>query len=349
MKLDDFMYTLPKELIAQEPLKERPASRLLVLDRKTGTITHKNFSNLSEYLEGGDCLVLNDTRVIPARLFGKKKDTGGKIEFLLMEKKDGNIWEVMLKPGKLAKPGVVFQFGEGELEAEIIRINEDGSRIVNFKYKKESTLEQILDRLGTVPLPPYITKKLTDEGRYQTVYNKNPGSSAAPTAGLHFNREMLDRLRNEGVGIAFLTLHVGAGTFKPVKSQDITTHKMHAEYFNIERDACELINRTRKNGRRIISVGTTSLRVLETIAALQDIKNREDLVKPASGKTDIFIYPGFSFRLTDCLLTNFHLPGSTLLMLVSAMAGRDFIMSAYNEAIQQKYRFFSFGDAMLII
>lgn len=340
MRVSDFYYDLLEELIAQEPLADRKQSRLMVLDRETGNIEHRIFKDIIEYLNPGDCLVLNDTRVIPARLLGEKEGTGGKIEFVLLKNTGGDIWEVILKPGRRAKPGARFVFGDGQLKAEIIDVVEEGNRLVRFEY--DGVFEQILDKVGTMPLPPYITKKLEDRERYQTVYSRHKGSAAAPTAGLHFTEELLDGIRQKGVHMAYVTLHVGLGTFRPVKVDNILEHKMHSEYYNLKAEDCEIINNARKNGGKIIAVGTTSCRVIETIG------NDEGILKPQSGWTDIFIYPGYNFKVVDKLITNFHLPESTLLMLVSALAGRDTIMKAYNEAVKERYRFFSFGDAMFI-
>lgn len=341
MNLKDFYFDLPKELIAQEPLLQRDASRLLVLDKVSGELMHKTFKDVLYYLKKGDCLILNNTRVIPARLFGVKKDTGSSIEFLLLKRIDIDTWEVMLKPGKRARVGTSFIFGDGELEAEVLDIIEGGNRIVRFSY--EGVFETVLDRLGNMPLPPYITKALEDKERYQTVFSKYEGSAAAPTAGLHFTMELLDEVRQMGVSIAYITLHVGLGTFRPVKVDNILEHKMHSEYFDISQEAADTINRAKAEGGRIISVGTTSTRTVESMA------DNEGYIKPCSGWTDIFIYPGYRFKVIDGLITNFHLPESTLLMLVSALAGREHILQAYNAAVQEGYRFFSFGDAMLII
>lgn len=340
MKISDFTYELPGELIAQEPLRERSASRLLVLDKETGEIEHRIFHELPNYLKKGDCLVLNDTRVIPARLLGEKEETGGKIEFVLLKKVEGDSWEVILKPGKRAKPGTSFIFGNGDLRAEILEVLDGGNRLVRFEYS--GIFEEVLDRVGMVPLPPYITRELKDAERYQTVYSKHNGSAAAPTAGLHFTEELLGRLSAGGVALARVTLHVGLGTFRPVKAENITEHKMHSEYYEISREAADTINSARNSGGRIIAVGTTACRVLETASS------EEGIVEPRSGWTDIFIYPGYRFKAVDRLITNFHLPGSTLIMLVSAFAGRDRIISAYHTAVAERYRFFSFGDAMLI-
>ncbi len=340
MRVNDFDYYLPQELIAQEPVSQRQMSKLLVMDKNSGAIEHKLFRDIIKYLKKGDCLVLNDTRVIPARLFGIKEGTGGKIEFVLLKRIDKDIWEVMLKPGKRAKPGAKFIFGNGQLRADIIQIVESGNRLVKFKY--EGIFEEILERVGIIPLPPYITKKPQDVERYQTVYSRFEGSAAAPTAGLHFTRALMDEIGEIGVDIAYITLHVGLGTFKPVKVQDLTQHKMHSEYYKIEERDCQLINRAKKMGGRVIAVGTTSCRVLETVA---DMNGK---VNPQEGWTQIFIYPGYEFKVLDALITNFHLPKSTLIMLVSALAGRNKVMGAYNTAIKEKYRFFSFGDAMFI-
>lgn len=340
MNLKDFYFELPKELIAQEPLIKRDASRLLVLDKISGDIKHSTFRDIMKYFSKGDCLVLNNTRVIPARLFGIKKETGSNIEFLLLKRIEQDIWEVLLRPGKKAKPGARFLFGQGELEAEILEIVEGGNRIVKFYY--EGIFETVLDKLGNMPLPPYITKTLEDKERYQTVFSKYEGSAAAPTAGLHFTPELLEEIQRMGVKLAYITLHVGLGTFRPVKVDNILEHTMHSEYFDVSSEAAEIINNTKTDGGRIICVGTTSTRTLESIA---DINGE---IKSGSGWTDIFIYPGYQFKVADTLITNFHLPESTLLMLVSALAGRENVINAYNEAVKEKYRFFSFGDAMLI-
>ena len=341
MELRDFYYDLPEELIAQEPIPERDMSRLLVLDKNTGEIVHRSFRDILEYLNEGDCLVMNYTRVIPARLFGVKKGSTGNMEFLLLNRKDKYVWEVMVRPGKRAKIGAEFIFGDGELSGEIIEILEGGNRLVKFNY--EGIFEEVLDRLGKVPLPPYIKKELIDRERYQTVYSKIEGSAAAPTAGLHFTNELMHQLAEAGVKMAYLTLHVGIGTFRPVKVSNIEEHKMHSEYYELTAENAEIINNTRKKGGRIICTGTTSTRTLESIM------QRKGSLKEDKGWTDIFIYPGYQFKITDGLITNFHLPESTLLMLVSALAGRDYIMRAYKEAVKEHYRFFSFGDAMLII
>ena len=340
MKLHDFYYDLPQELIAQDPLEDRASSRLMLLDKNNGDIKHEVFHNIVNYIKPGDCLVINDTKVIPARLFGVKKDTGAKIEVLLLTRKDKDCWEVLVKPGRKAKSGTVISFGDGLLECTVEKVVDDGNRIIRFSY--EGIFEEILDKLGQMPLPPYITHELKDKNRYQTVYAKNEGSAAAPTAGLHFTKELLAQIEEMGVKIAHVTLHVGLGTFRPVKVDEITEHHMHSEYYCIEQSEADKINETKKNGGRIISVGTTSCRTLESAA------DDDGMLKAGSGWTDIFIYPGYSFKVIDCLITNFHLPESTLLMLVSALAGRDNVMKAYEEAVAEKYRFFSFGDAMFI-
>ncbi len=337
MKLTDFDYTLPEELIAQEPLSDRTAARLLTLIG--GKITHGTFTDLLDIVREGDCLVLNDTRVIPARLYGQKKDTGGAIEFLLLKRIDLNIWEVALRPGKKAKPGAKFVFGD-VLEAEILEVVEGGNRIVSFSY--EGVFEEILDRLGEMPLPHYITKTLEDKEMYQTVYARERGFAVVSTAGLHFTEEFLDAIRKKGVDTAFLTLHVGLGTFRPVKVEEITEHKMHSEYYTVSEEAAEKINACRARGGRVICCGTTSVRTVETVA------DENGHMRAASGNTDIFIYPGYRFKATDAIITNFHLPKSTLLMLISAFAGREDVLRAYNEAVGERYRFFSFGDAMFL-
>lgn len=341
MLLKDFYYELPEGLIAQSPAQKRDMSRLLVMDRKTGALSHRHFYNLKDYLVPGDCLVVNNTRVIPARLLGEREDTGGRIEFVLLKKLGEDLWEVLLKPGRRAKPGARFVFGSGLLRAEIMEVLEEGNRLVKFEY--QGIFEQILDRVGIMPLPPYITATLEDRERYQTVYSKWEGSAAAPTAGLHFTRELIEELKQNGVEFAELTLHVGIGTFRPVKTENILDHHMHSEHYSIDQQACELINRTKRGRGRVIAVGTTSCRVLETVGT------DDGLVHPGEGDTSIFIYPGVPFKVLDGLITNFHLPESTLLMLVSAFAGRENVLSAYQEAIRLQYRFFSFGDAMLII
>jgi S-adenosylmethionine:tRNA ribosyltransferase-isomerase len=340
MKLSDFYYDLPEELIAQEPIQERHMSRLLVLDRETGQIEHRVFKDMIHYLQQGDCLVLNNTRVIPARLLGEREDTGGKIEFVLLKKTNGDVWEVILRPGRRAKPGARFVFGNGILKAEVIDIVEEGNRLVRFEY--DGVFEQILDKVGIMPLPPYISKRLEDSERYQTVYSRHRGSAAAPTAGLHFSGELLEQLSEKGVDTAYVTLHVGLGTFRPVKTENILEHKMHSEFYNLSEEACTRINKARSSGHRVIAVGTTSCRVLETVG------DEKGELAPGSGWTNIFIYPGYRFKVVDGLITNFHLPESTLIMLVSALAGRDKVLTAYNTAIAERYRFFSFGDAMMI-
>ena len=340
MKTSDFNFDLPEELIAQDPLEDRSSSRLMVLDKETGQVTHRIFHDIIDYLNPGDCLVINDTRVIPARLLGTKKDTGAGIEILLLKRRENDVWETLVRPGKKCRPGAQVVFGDGDLEAEILEVLPDGNRLVKFDY--EGIFEEVLDRLGQMPLPPYITHKLKDRNRYQTVYAKYDGSAAAPTAGLHFTKELLAKIEEKGVRIARVTLHVGLGTFRPVKVENVLEHHMHSEYYHVTQEAADLINETKKKGGRIISVGTTSTRTLESVA------DEKGLVHPGSGDTDIFIYPGYQFKAIDCLITNFHLPESTLLMLVSALAGRDHILSAYKEAVKERYRFFSFGDAMFI-
>ena len=341
MNLHDFYYDLPQELIAQDPLEDRSSSRLLVLNRETGEREHRIFRDIVEYLKPGDCLVVNDTKVIPARLMGEKEGTGAGIEVLLLKRKEGNVWETLVKPGKKARPGARILFGGGLLKGEVVDVVEDGNRLTRFEY--EGIFEEILDQLGQMPLPPYITHQLKDKNRYQTVYAKHDGSAAAPTAGLHFTPELLCRIEEMGVHIAHVTLHVGLGTFRPVKVENIQEHHMHSEYYVVEEDQAELINRIKAQGGRVIAVGTTSCRTLESASS------EEGVLKAGSGWTDIFIYPGYRFRMIDALITNFHLPESTLMMLVSAFAGRDQIMAAYEEAVKERYRFFSFGDAMLII
>jgi len=340
MKVKDFYYDLPKELIAQEPLKDRSSSRLMLLNKKTGEITHEIFKNIINYLNEDDCLVINDTRVIPARLLGQKENTGGKIEFVLLKSLGNDVWEVILKPGRKAGIGSRFIFGDGLLKAQVIDIIEGGNRLVKFEY--EGIFEQILDKIGIIPLPPYITKELNDAERYQTVYSVKKGSAAAPTAGLHFTNELLEAIKLKGVNIAKITLHIGLGTFRPVKVENLEEHHMHSEYYSINEEASAIINSTKKNGGRVIAVGTTSCRVLETVG------KEDGYVEPKQGYTDIFIYPGYKFKVIDGLITNFHLPESTLIMLVSAFAGYENVMNAYNIAVKEKYRFFSFGDAMFI-
>ena len=341
MKRQDFYFELPKELIAEDPISDRSASRLMVLDRQTGAVTHRIFRDIAEYLKPGDCLVLNDTKVIPARLIGNRAGTEGKIEVLLLVRRGDDTWETLVKPGKKAKIGTEIIFGDGLLKGTVTDVVDEGNRLIHFTY--DGIFEEVLDRLGQMPLPPYITHELKDKNRYQTVYACHNGSAAAPTAGLHFTKDLLHSLNEKGVETAFLTLHVGLGTFRPVKTDDIQDHHMHSEYYIIPQEAADKINRTRKQGGRIIAVGTTSCRTLESAA-------EPDGYLPAkSGWTNIFIYPGYQFRVMDGLITNFHLPESTLIMLVSAFAGRDHVLAAYQEAIREQYRFFSFGDAMLII
>lgn len=340
MMVADFDYFLPEELIAQTPLLDRPASRLLVLDKKSGKVTHKTFRDILDYIGPGDCLVLNNTKVIPARLYGEREDTGAPVEFLLLEQKNDDVWNVILKPGKKCKPGHVISFGGGKLKAEILEITEGGNRLVRFLY--DGIFNEILSELGEMPLPPYIHEKLKDRDRYQTVYAKYDGSAAAPTAGLHFNEEMLEKLSEKQVKLAFVTLHVGLGTFRPVKAEKVLDHLMHEEFYELTEEAAATINETKKNGGRVICVGTTSTRVVESIA------DESGAVKAKSGYTNIFIYPGYKFKCLDGLITNFHLPKSTLIMLVSALAGKENVLNAYNEAVKNKYRFFSFGDAMFI-
>lgn len=341
MKTSDFYFDLPKELIAQNPLEDRSSSRLLVLNRETGERTHRIFKDVIEYLNPGDCLVINNTKVIPARLYGHKEDTQAQIEILLLKNKGNDVWETLVKPGKKAKPGSRISFGDGLLVGEVLDVVEEGNRLIRFEY--EGIFEEILDQLGQMPLPPYITEQLKDKNRYQTVYAKHDGSAAAPTAGLHFTPELLAQIEAKGVKIAHVTLHVGLGTFRPVKVEDVTAHHMHSEFYMIEEDQAQLINETKKNGGKIISVGTTSCRTLESAT------DENGILHAGSGWTDIFIYPGYQFKMIDRLITNFHLPESTLLMLVSALAGKDQIMAAYEEAVAMKYRFFSFGDAMMIL
>ena len=341
MKLSDFYYDLPEELIAQDPLLKRSDSRLMVLNREKGTIEHKHFHDIIEYLNQGDCLVINETKVIPARLIGVKEDTGASIEVLLLKRVGDKVWETLVKPGKKARVGARISFGEGKLIGEVVDIVDEGNRLIEFTY--EGIFEEILDELGQMPLPPYITHKLEDKNRYQTVYAKNTGSAAAPTAGLHFTEELLRQVEEMGVRIARVTLHVGLGTFRPVKVDNILEHHMHSEFYMIDETAAEIINTTKEKGGKIISVGTTSTRTLESVA------DENGRVKACSGWTDIFIYPGYKFKLVDRLITNFHLPESTLLMLVSALYDREKILEAYKVAVDEKYRFFSFGDAMFII
>ena len=341
MKTSDFYYDLPKELIAQDPLEDRSASRLMHLDKTTGEYKHGHFRDILQYLKPGDCLVINDTKVIPARLYGSKVGTDAAIEILLLKRKENDIWETLVKPGKKCKVGTVISFGDGILTGEVVDIVDEGNRLIQFHY--DGIFEEILDQLGEMPLPPYITHKLKDKNRYQTVYAKNDGSAAAPTAGLHFTKELLEQVKAKGVKIAHVTLHVGLGTFRPVKVDDVEQHHMHSEFYMVEEDQAKLINDTKKAGGRVISVGTTSCRTLESATG------EDGILLAGSGWTEIFIYPGYRFKMIDGLITNFHLPESTLMMLVSALAGKENIMAAYEEAVRQKYRFFSFGDAMLIL
>lgn len=341
MKTSDFYYDLPEELIAQDPLMDRSGSRLMHLDKKTGAITHDSFKHIRDYLTPGDCLVVNDTRVIPARLHGTKAGTDAHIEILLLKRRENDVWETLVKPGKKARPGTVISFGDGLLTGEVLDIVDEGNRLIQFRY--DGIFEEILDRLGEMPLPPYITHKLEDKNRYQTVYAKHDGSAAAPTAGLHFTEELLQEIRDMGVHIAHVTLHVGLGTFRPVKVEDVTSHHMHSEFYVVEEEQAKLINDTKAAGGRVISVGTTSCRTLESVT------DENGTVQAKSGWTEIFIYPGYTFKCIDGLITNFHLPESTLLMLVSALAGKEEILHAYAEAVREKYRFFSFGDAMVIL
>ncbi len=341
LKKSDFYFDLPQELIAQDPLEDRSASRLLVLNRKTGAVEHHTFREITNYVRSGDCLVLNNTKVIPARLMGVKEDTGAAIEVLLLKRRDNDVWETLVKPGKKARPGAKIVFGDGCLRAEVLDVEEEGNRLIRFDY--EGIFEEVLDRLGEMPLPPYITHKLQDKNRYQTVYAKYEGSAAAPTAGLHFTEELLAQIEEMGVNIAYVTLHVGLGTFRPVKADNILEHHMHSEHYEVTPETAELINRTKESGRRVICVGTTSCRTVESAA------DENGRVQPGCGDTEIFIYPGYRFKVLDCLITNFHLPESTLVMLVSALAGRENVLAAYREAVEERYRFFSFGDAMLVI
>ena len=342
MKKSDFYYNLPEELIAQTPVTPRDHSRLMVVDRESGAITHRHFYNLCDILQKGDLLVMNDSRVLPARLYGEKVDNGTFIEFLLLEQKGDKLWEIICRPGKKAKVGTKFSFGGGKLLAEVVEVKPDGNRIVQFSC--DGNFYTVLDEIGQMPLPPYITKKLEDKERYQTVYSRELGSAAAPTAGLHFTKEMLQALREKGVETAFVTLHVGLGTFRPVKEDDVLQHKMHSEHYHLPQETVDKILQTKQNGGRVIAVGTTSCRTLEAVATEHDGK-----LVAADGYTDIFIYPGYSFKMMDVLITNFHLPESTLLMLVSALAGKEQVMRVYEEAVRERYRFFSFGDAMIIL
>ena len=340
MKTSDFNFHLPEELIAQHPLEKRDTSRLMVLDKATGEIEHKHFYDVLNYLNPGDTLVLNNTRVLPARLIGEKENTGGKIEFLLLKRIEGDKWECLAKTGKRAKIGTIFTFGEGKLKCKVVDIVEEGNRVIEFIY--DGIFEQVLDELGEMPLPPYITERLEDRERYQTVYSKEKGSAAAPTAGLHFTEELLQKVKEKGVNIAYVTLHVGLGTFRPVKVDDVNEHVMHSEFYHLEEDDAKIINDTKKNGGNIISVGTTSTRTLETIG------DENGMVRAQSGWTNIFIYPGYKFKMVDKLITNFHLPESTLIMLVSALSSKENVLNAYETAVKERYRFFSFGDAMIV-
>ncbi len=341
MKTSDFYYDLPQELIAQDPLEDRSASRLLCLDRASGQVRHKHFREIIEELVPGDCLVINDTKVIPARLYGHRAQTNGLVEILLLKRRENDIWETLVKPGKKCRPGAELVFGEGLLKGKVLDVVEDGNRLIQFQYS--GIFEEILDQLGEMPLPPYITHKLKDKNRYQTVYAKHEGSAAAPTAGLHFTPELLQKIEDKGVEIVHVTLHVGLGTFRPVKVEEVTDHHMHSEFYVVEEEEARRINAAKKAGHRVIAVGTTSCRTLESATG------EDGVLRAGSGWTDIFIYPGYHFRMMDGLITNFHLPESTLIMLVSAFAGKDQVMKAYEEAVEEKYRFFSFGDAMIIL
>ena len=340
MNVKDYDYDLPEELIAQDPLEDRSSSRLMVLDRQTGDVEHRHFTDILEYLHPGDCLVINNTKVIPARLFGVKEDTQAKIEVLLLKRKENDIWETLVKPGKKAKPGTKLVFGDGLLTAEVVDVVEEGNRLIQFHY--DGIFEEILDQLGQMPLPPYITHQLKDKNRYQTVYAKYDGSAAAPTAGLHFTKELLQKVKDMGVDIAEVTLHVGLGTFRPVKVENVLDHHMHSEFYMVSQEAADKINRAKESGHRVIAVGTTSTRTLEAAA------DENGRLHETSGWTEIFIYPGYQFKVIDALITNFHLPQSTLVMLVSALAGREHVLHAYEIAVKERYRFFSFGDAMFI-
>lgn len=340
-KTSDFYFDLPEELIAQDPLADRSSSRMLVLEKETGKVSHHVFKEIIDYLNPGDCLVLNNTKVIPARLLGEKEDTHAAVEVLLLKRKENNVWETLVKPGKKCRPGARLSFGDGRLKAEVLEVVEEGNRLIRFEY--EGIWEEVLDSLGEMPLPPYITHKLQDKNRYQTVYAKYEGSAAAPTAGLHFTQELLQEIQKKGVDIAYVTLHVGLGTFRPVKVENILEHRMHSEYYQVSQEAADKINRAKENGHRVICVGTTSCRTVESAA------DENGHLTECCDNTEIFIYPGYQFKVLDCLITNFHLPESTLVMLVSALAGREQVLAAYEEAIQEKYRFFSFGDAMFLM
>lgn len=341
MLKSDFYFELPQELIAQDPLEERSSSRLLVLDKHTGAVSHHVFREVADFLKPGDCLVLNDTKVIPARLLGEREGTGAHVELLLLKRRSGDVWETLVRPGKKCRPGTKLTFGDGLLKAEVLETVEEGNRLVRFSY--EGIFEEVLDRLGEMPLPPYITHKLQDKNRYQTVYARYEGSAAAPTAGLHFTKELLGQLEEKGIKIAYVTLHVGLGTFRPVKEENVLEHHMHSEHFQVSPETAELINSVKAAGGRVVCVGTTSCRTIESAA------DESGKVRPCSGDTDIFIYPGYRFKVLDALITNFHLPESTLIMLVSALAGRENVLRAYEEAVRERYRFFSFGDAMLVL
>ena len=340
LKKSDFYFDLPEELIAQDPLEDRSASRLLALNKETGEVSHHVFRNVIDFLQPGDCLVLNNTKVIPARLLGEREGTGAHVEVLLLKRREGDVWETLVKPGKKCKPGTRLVFGNGLLKAEVLETVEEGNRLIHFEYT--GIWEEVLDRLGEMPLPPYITHKLEDRNRYQTVYAKYEGSAAAPTAGLNFTKELLSQIREKGINIAYVTLHVGLGTFRPVKEENVLEHHMHSEYYQVTEEAADMINRTKANGGRVICVGTTSCRTIESAA------DENGIVIPGSDNTEIFIYPGYQFKVLDALITNFHLPESTLVMLVSALAGKENVMNAYKTAIGERYRFFSFGDAMII-
>jgi len=340
LKKSDFYFELPEELIAQDPLEDRSASRLLMLDKNTGQLRHEVFHNITRYLHSGDCLVLNNTKVIPARLLGQREGTGAHVEVLLLKRREGDVWETLVKPGKKCRPGTELIFGDGLLRGRVLETVEEGNRLIRFSY--QGIWEEVLDRLGEMPLPPYITHKLKDKSRYQTVYAKYEGSAAAPTAGLHFTGELLKQIEDLGVSVVYVTLHVGLGTFRPVKEENVLEHHMHSEYYQVTEEAAERINTAKAAGGRVICVGTTSCRTLESAA------DEDSTVRPGCGNTEIFIYPGYRFKVTDCLITNFHLPESTLVMLVSALAGRERVLAAYEEAIRERYRFFSFGDAMFV-
>lgn len=341
LRTSDYFFDLPEELIAQDPLEDRSSSRLLVLDKNTGETSHKSFKDIMKYLKAGDCLVLNNTKVIPARLLGVKEDTNAAVEVLLLKRHEADVWETLVKPGKKLRPGARMVFGNGILKAEVIDVVEEGNRLVKFFY--EGIWEEVLDQLGEMPLPPYITHKLQDKNRYQTVYAKYEGSAAAPTAGLHFTNDLLEELKAKGIKLAYVTLHVGLGTFRPVKVDNVLEHHMHTEYYQVSQEAADIINETKKSGHRVICVGTTSCRTIESAA------DENGFLEECCGNTDIFIYPGYQFKVLDCLITNFHLPESTLVMLVSALAGREHVLAAYEEAVKERYRFFSFGDAMFVV